>query len=145
MNPSSTPGWDSSRPLGGACFCGAVRYRCGAPLYPPTFCHCTSCRRIAGAHSIAWLTVAVESLDFPTGKPSEFSSSAGVFRSYCGQCGTPLTYRQESRPGEVDLILTTLDQAADLVPLSHIWMEDALPWDRPSDGLPQFPKTRGGS
>jgi hypothetical protein len=26
--------------LGGHCYCGAVRYRCGAPLYPATLCHC---------------------------------------------------------------------------------------------------------
>jgi hypothetical protein len=129
--------------LTGRCFCGVVRYQCGALLYPPTLCHCESCRRVAGAHSVAWLTVPAESLIYPTAKPVEFSSSSQVFRSFCGQCGTPLTYRREERPGEIDITLATLDWPAAIVPVDHIWMEDALPWDRPGDGLPQYLKTRG--
>jgi hypothetical protein len=128
--------------LTGRCFCGAVRYRCGAPLCPPTLCHCESCRRVAGAHSVAWLTVLAGSLIYPMAKPVEFSSSLKVFRSFCGQCGTPLTYRREDRAGEIDITVVTLDWPADIVPADHVWMEDALPWDRPGDGLPQHPKTR---
>lgn len=40
--------------LTGHCYCSTVRYRCGAPLYPATLCHCESCRRVAGAHAVAW-------------------------------------------------------------------------------------------
>lgn len=126
----------------GGCFCGAVRYRCGAQLYPPTLCHCESCRRVAGAHAVAWLTVRAGDFTFTTGKPIEFSSSPRVSRSFCGQCGTPLTYQREERAGEIDVTLATLDSPASVVPVDHIWMEDALPWDAPGDGLPQYPKTR---
>jgi hypothetical protein len=128
--------------LTGRCFCGAVRYRCGTLLHPPTLCHCESCRRIAGAHCVAWLTVRAESLVYLMARPTEFSSSSKVFRSFCSQCGTPLTYRHEERADEVDITLVTLDQPAAIVPVDHIWMEDALPWDRPGDDLPQYPKTR---
>jgi hypothetical protein len=128
--------------LTGRCFCGAVRYRCGTPLFPPTLCHCESCRRVAGAHAVAWLTVRGESLVYLMAKPIEFSSSSKVFRSFCSRCGTPLTYRREERPGEIDITVATLDQPAAIAPVDHIWMEDALPWDRPGDKLPQYPKTR---
>jgi hypothetical protein len=128
--------------LGGHCYCGVVRYRCGVPLYPATLCHCESCRRVAGAHAVAWLTVAASSLVYTHGNPEEFSSSARAWRTFCRDCGTPLTYRNEDRAAEIDITLATLDQAADFAPLDHIWMADALPWDRPSDGLPQFPGTR---
>ena len=57
--------------LTGRCFCGTVRYRCAAPLYPPTLCHCESCRRVAGAHAVAWLTVPAGSLSYPMAKPVE--------------------------------------------------------------------------
>jgi len=126
----------------GGCFCGLVRYRCGALLYPPTLCHCESCRRVAGAHSVGWVTVAVETMEFTATKPAEFVSSPGVTRSFCGRCGTPLTYRGEGRQGEIDVILTTLDRAAEVAPADHIYMKDALPWDRPSDGLPRHLGTR---
>jgi hypothetical protein len=128
--------------LSGRCFCGAVRYRCGAPIYAPTLCHCESCRRVAGAHSVAWLTVRAESFVYLAAKPAEFSSSSQAIRSFCSQCGTPLTYRHEERAGEIDITAVTLDQAAAIVPADHTWMEDALPWDRPRDDLPQYPKTR---
>ncbi len=129
--------------LSGRCFCGLVRYHCGALLYPPTLCHCESCRRIAGAHSVGWATVAAETLVMTAAEPRVFASSAGVTRSFCGKCGTSLTYRHENRPGEIDIILATLDRAAELAPADHIYMADALPWDRPNDGLPQHLGTRG--
>jgi hypothetical protein len=128
--------------LGGHCYCGAVRYRCGAPRYPATLCHCESCRRVAGAHAVAWLTVAASSLVYTQGKPEEFRSSARAWRSFCRDCGTPLTYRNEDRAAEIDITLVTLDNAANFAPVDHIWMADALAWDRPGDGLPQLPGTR---
>ena len=128
--------------LQGGCHCRAVRYRCGPLLYPPTFCHCESCRRIAGAHVVAWLTVARADLDFGASRPAEYSSSPGVHRMFCGHCGTPLTYRNDSRPSEIDVAVGTLDRPADVRPVDHIWMEDAPPWDRPGDGLPQHARQR---
>ena len=129
--------------LTGRCFCGAVRYECGAPLYAPTLCHCESCRRIAGAHVVAWLTVSEAQWRFTTHAPLEFQSSPEVRRTFCGRCGTPLTYRRAGRAGEVDVTLATLDGASGHAPIDHIWMQDALAWDQPRDGLPQWPQTRG--
>ncbi len=132
----------SDKSLTGRCLCGAVRYRCGPPLIPATLCHCESCRRAAGAHVVGWLTVRSDSLAYAAGIPTEYCSSPGVFRSFCRHCGTPLAYRREGRKGEVDITLATLDRPEAIVPIDHIWMEDALSWDRPGDGLPQYPKTR---
>jgi len=36
----------------------------------------------------------------------------------------------------------SLDEPASFVPVDHVWMEDALPWDRPGDGLLQHSKSR---
>ena len=135
----------SAAPLTGRCFCGAVRYRCGAPLYPATLCHCESCRRIAGAHLVAWLTVSEPQFRFTAAAPLELISSSAVRRTFCGRCGTPLTYRHAGRAGEVDVTLATLDEASSAAPIDHVWMEDALAWDQPRDGLPQWPRTRGGA
>ena len=129
--------------LTGRCCCGAVRYECGAPLYPATLCHCESCRRIAGAHVIAWLTVSEAQFRFTALAPLEFQSSPSVRRTFCGRCGTPLTYRRDGRAGEVDVTLATLDDASHQAPIDHIWMADALAWDQPRDGLPQWRQTRG--
>jgi hypothetical protein len=128
--------------LTGQCLCGAVRYRCGPLLYPATLCHCESCRRASGAHAVGWLTVDRADLEFSAGEPREIESSPGVFRAFCGRCGSPLTYRTATRPTEIDVTLGTLDEPGRAPPADHIWMADAPPWDRPGDGLPQYPERR---
>ena len=128
--------------LNGRCLCGAVRYRCGALLYSPTLCHCESCRRAAGAHVVGWLTVHSDGLHFSGDPPVAYESSTGVTRQFCGTCGSPLTYRNAMRPGEIDVTIGTLDRPDDAAPVDHIWMEDAPAWDRPQDGWPQHPRGR---
>jgi hypothetical protein len=129
----------------GRCFCRTIRYRCGPPIYAPTLCHCESCRRIAGAHALGWFTVRSGQLAYEAGAPHEFESSPGVWRAFCSHCGTPLTYRNAKRPGELDVTIGSLDAPGQVVPADHIWMQDAPDWDRPQDGLPQYPAGRGGS
>jgi hypothetical protein len=97
---------------------------------------------VAGAPAVAWLTVVSESLRYLKSKPIEFSSSPGVFRSFCGRCGTPVTYRRTDLPGEIDITVTSLDEPGSMAPGDHTWMEDALPWDKPGSELPQYPQAR---
>lgn len=139
---AANPGSDTRT---GRCLCGAIRYHCGPPLYPPTLCHCESCRRAAGAHAVGWLTVRQEQLVYEAGAPQEYPSSAGVWRAFCGRCGTPLTYRNAQRAGEIDVTIGSLDAPSQVVPVDHIWMQDAPAWDRPNDGLPQHAAGRGRS
>ncbi len=124
--------------LTGGCFCGAVRYQCGTPLIAPTLCHCESCRRIAGAHVVGWLTVTAASFEFINAQPAEFHSSSHVTRTFCPRCGSPLTYRHQDRPLEIDVTLATLDDPAAYPPIDHIYMADALPWDHPGGEWPQY-------
>lgn len=125
----------------GGCLCGAIRYRCGAPIYPPTLCHCASCRRASGAHALGWITVANATFEWMAA-PRTYASSSGVERTFCGNCGTPLTYRHSQRAGETDITIGSLDAPGEVVPVDHLWMDDAVAWDRPSDGLPQHRRTR---
>ena len=127
----------------GRCLCGAVRYECGPLLCPPTLCHCESCRRASGANALGWITVARGALEFTQGRPVEFGSSPGRLRGFCGACGSPLTYRNEARADEVDVTLGTLDAPGGAAPRDHIWMEDAVSWDQPGDGLPCHARGRG--
>jgi hypothetical protein len=85
------------------------------------------------ANSLLWLQ----------GAPVVYLSSPGVERSFCGRCGTPLTYRHERRPDEIDVTIGSLDHPGAAAPVDHIWMVDATAWDRPADGLPQHATVRG--
>lgn len=129
--------------LTGGCLCGSVRYETEAPVSDATFCHCRSCRRASGAVALPWLTVSRGALRWTGGTaPASHSSSPGVTRQFCARCGTPLTYASTASPATLDLTLGSLDAPEHLAPTDHIWMQDALPWDRPGDALPQHPRIR---
>jgi len=128
--------------LTGRCLCGAVRYQCGAPVAPACFCHCASCRRASGAHVVAWATVPHDTFRVIAGTLRSFASSPPVVRQFCEKCGTPISYFNQGSPATIDITVATFDSANAITPVDHIWMEDALAWDRPQDGLPQFQRSR---
>ncbi len=99
-------------------------------------------RCACGTSPVGWFTVASASARLEGGSLRTHLSSPGVERQLCGDCGTPLTYRIERRPTEVDFTLGSLDEPDRVVPVDHIWMTDAPGWDRPADGLPQHAKQR---
>lgn len=123
----------------GGCLCGAVRYEVPGPARNPCWCHCTSCRRAAGAPAVPWATFEHARFRVSRGTLQEFASSPPVRRGFCNRCGTSLTFRHERRPADIDVTLATLDAAADLAPAMHIWVQDKLPWVAIADDLPVYP------
>lgn len=121
----------------GGCLCGNVRYTASGAPSSLCYCHCRSCQQAAGAPLLAWGTWPTAALVFTHGEPTRFRSSPRVVRSFCGRCGTALTYLHEQRPDDIDLSLTTLDTAVSFAPGYHIWVADKVPWLNIDDGLPQ--------
>ena len=122
----------------GGCVCGAVRYRVdGAPV-ATSLCHCVSCRRTAGAPSLAWAIFAEDKVVFERGRPAVYPSSPGVERGFCAKCGTSLTYRRANRPGLFDVTTASLDDPEIFPPSKEIWVEERLAWICANPALPQF-------
>ena len=48
--------------LAGGCHCGAVRYEVEGDAMTHALCHCTDCRRHAGAPMVAWTMYPDEAL-----------------------------------------------------------------------------------
>ncbi len=127
----------------GGCLCGAVRWSAtGAPAVS-MLCHCRTCRRAAGSPVVAWLTFAAQDFAVVRGTPSAFHSTPPVTRTFCGSCGTPLTYAHARRPGEVDVTTTSCDDPEALPPTYHAWSAEGVAWMRPADGLPVHPQGGG--
>jgi hypothetical protein len=122
----------------GGCLCGAVRYRFSGEAKVNDICHCRSCRLSAGAPLVAWTVVRAADFAFVAGEPATFASSPGVTRTFCGICGTSLTYRDESRPDSVDLTTATLDAPERFVPTFEIWTEEKIPWVTTNPALRQY-------
>jgi hypothetical protein len=122
----------------GGCLCGAIRYRIdGEPVFSGT-CECRTCRKASAAAIVPWIHLSSEHLSFTAGKPVEFKSSPPVTRTFCGRCGTPLTYRTESYGAMIDVTTCSLDDPSALPPVAHIWTSHRLEWMNLEDGLPCF-------
>ncbi|HEY8357691.1 MAG TPA: GFA family protein [Ramlibacter sp.] len=126
----------------GGCFCDEVRYEAEGEAVHLTNCHCTICRRASGAPFVAWFTVPRSGFRFVRGEPTRFRSSAGATRSFCGRCGSQLTFASDAAPDEIDVTTCTLDDPEALPPEDHTFMRSKLSWVALADGLPQHGRTR---
>ena len=122
----------------GGCLCGAVRYRIVSEGATASVCHCATCRRAAGAQSVAWATVAVDAFAWTAGAPASYASSTDVLRSHCGACGTSLTY--QSAPDSVDVTLASLDDPEAIPPTAEIWLSHRLAWEAVGRERAGFPR-----
>lgn len=125
----------------GGCLCNSLRFRVDAEPLWVAHCHCTSCRRNTGAAFATFVGVSDEAFAYETGSPRRYESSTGVWRSFCADCGTPVTYEADRFPGEVHINIGTLDAPQDFVPTGHVWVEEQLPWLHIVDGLPRHPRS----
>ena len=125
----------------GGCLCGAIRYRVtGAPT-ALTLCHCATCRRASGAPSVAWAVFHAGDFAFIAGEPKYFHSSPPVTRSFCADCGTPLTYQSESRADAMDVTTATFDLPDEFAPICEIWTGQKLAWEVLSETRPLYPRS----
>jgi hypothetical protein len=74
-------------------------------------------------------------------EPVQFRSSPPVVRTFCGACGTLLTYSHADFAGEIDVTTASLDAPERFAPRDHTWSEEALPWVE-LGSLPRFPRKR---
>lgn len=128
--------------LRGRCLCGAIRYELTPPTAFVSHCHCETCRRAHAAPFVTWTKVPSTRLAL-TGTLTAYESSPGVTRSFCGRCGTQMTFvadRPEGTKGEHDVYvpLATLVDAPDQLPDSHVSWEEHAPWIEGQEHLPRL-------
>lgn len=114
----------------GGCLCGAVRYIAEGEPLSSGICHCETCRRAASAPRLPFVSVPSAGFRYTTGALIDYISSPGVTRSFCGRCGSPLTYRRDDTPGELDVMTVSLDNPNTIHPTLHVWTGEALDWDQ---------------
>ena len=123
----------------GQCFCGAIRYQLAGEPNVVAACHCSDCRRSAGAPMVTWAMFPETALTVTKGQPKTINSSGTAMRSFCVDCGTGLFYRNDSvLPGIVDIQSSTLDDPESLPPVVHIQTAERLSWMKHLDELPEF-------
>ena len=134
-----------STSVAGSCLCGAVQYQATGEPLARTLCHCRTCRLASGAPSVAWVVFRSGEFRFTAGRPARFQSSPGVTRTFCGTCGTPLTYQHASRADTIDVTTVTLSNPEDFAPTKEIWVEHRLPWESLNVAMEHYARSSVGA
>ena len=58
-------------------------------------------------------------------------------RTFCGQCGTPLTWQRLDNPESIDVTAGSLDDPEVVRPDYYLWTARRLSWVHLSDDLPE--------
>jgi hypothetical protein len=114
--------------VSGGCYCGQVRFRANGPVLFQANCHCANCRRAAGAQAVAWITVNPSEFVWEKGEPKRYQTDTGAYRTFCGSCGTSLTYENAKRPNEIDITTGSLDEPERFPPNRDVFPEEKLSW-----------------
>ncbi len=122
---------DNAPRYSGGCQCGAVRFHVEGALGDASVCHCRMCQKAAGNFYLPLVSVGKAKLEWTRGKPKKFQSSNQVWRGFCGECGTPLTFEA---PDGVALAIAAFDQPEEIAPVIQWGTEAKLPYvDKISD------------
>ena len=121
------------------CLCGSVELQFDAAPLWVTHCHCHHCRRAHGAGVVTWVGFPTDSREIRSGGDAfrRYRTETDAVRSFCGTCGTPMTYESERWPGEVHVAVGVLADARGLEPRGHVYADRAPEWCPIQDELPR--------
>ncbi len=129
----------------GQCHCGAIRYQLSGEPMHHALCHCSDCRRHAGAPMVGWAMFKTDQLKVTQGEAKVYASSEHGRRHFCAHCGTGLFYTNDAiLPNITDVQSGTLDDPGALPAQVHIQTADRIAWMKDLDSLPQFERFPGG-
>jgi hypothetical protein len=125
--------------LEGGCHCGAIRYQVEGEAITHALCHCSDCRRCAGAPIVGWTMYPMASVTLTQGKPKVYHSSEFARRHFCADCGSGLFYFNEKfLPGIIDVQSATYDDPNAVPARAHIQTAERIEWMKTAHELPQF-------
>ncbi len=140
---ASGPG--AARVYDGSCLCGEVRYRVAGPFERMTHCHCTDCRKAHAAAFATFVTVSRRRFALLAGEDllRRHTAASASVRSFCGGCGSILTWEAPRESGTIDVAAATFDTPLERTADHHLFVRSKVPWFEILDGLPQHATLRG--
>lgn len=122
----------------GRCRCGDIRYKNKGPFVWVGHCHCDDCRRSSGGCVATFIAFKSQDFEYSQGSPKTYRSSPGISRSFCGGCGTPMSYENEKFEGQIHIHLGTLNSPDEFPALVHLFEREKLTWFKLSDDALRF-------
>lgn len=104
-------------------------------------CHCNDCQKISGSGYIPFVCFSTQDVEIKGDSVVPYESSATVRRTYCGVCGSPLTYHNHGNPEYADYLCVSVglvgSASDDLLVDEHIWVGQKRSWDDICDAIPR--------
>ena len=123
----------------GGCHCGAIRYEATGEAIVHALCHCSDCRRSAGAPMVGWTMYPADAVQVTSGTPKIYQSSENGRRHFCPECGTGLFYINEKMLlGIIDIQSATYDDPDAVPAQAHIQVAERIGWMERAHELPTF-------
>ena len=123
----------------GGCHCGAIRYEAQGAALTHALCHCSDCRRSAGAPMVGWTMYPMDAVTVTKGTPKVYNSSENGRRHFCAACGTGLFYiNTQMLPGIIDIQSATYDNPDAVPAQAHIQVAERIGWMERAHELPTF-------
>lgn len=99
-------------------------------------CHCATCRRSAGAQSVAWAVARPDQVRVSGEGLRWYQSTPNGRRGFCTQCGSSLFFVDADDDSEMDVSASTFDDPEVLPrPSKHVWVPSKLSWVALEPGL----------
>lgn len=131
-------------PFTGGCLCGEIRYTVNAEPVGMGHCHCRDCQYTSSTSHSSVALVLASSVSWNKGTPKEFRSNSDngseVVRSFCPNCGTPLTGYSVATKQFIGIKAATLDDINDFEPTIDSYISSAPKWAVFSDLTAKFEK-----
>ena len=115
----------------GSCLCGAICYQVKGEFVSSSHCHCTMCQKQHGAACGSYGNVSFRQLEWVRGQEwlSQYESTTGVFRGFCSQCGSSLTWSNTAEtPACIAISLGTLDTPYEQKVTKQIFTDTRVSW-----------------
>ena len=123
----------------GGCHCGAIRYEAEGEALTHALCHCSDCRRSAGAPMVGWTMYPKDAVTVTKGTLKAYASSEHGRRHFCPDCGTGLFYTNlKMLPGIIDIQSATYDDPEAVPARAHIQVAERIGWMEHAHKLPAF-------
>ncbi len=123
----------------GGCHCRDVRYETTGEAITHALCHCSDCRRHAGAQMVGWGMFSESQVRVTKGETKTYKSSEHGRREFCPNCGTGLFYRNaKTLPDLIDIQTGTLDDPNQFPAQFHIQTAERISWMSGINKLPEF-------
>ena len=127
----------------GSCLCGGVAFKINGEIAPIQVCHCQQCRKAQGAPFATNTPVKEAAFELRSGRDliTEYQSSPGKWRAFCGGCGSPVYSRKGDLPGVLRIRAGLINEPLDTRPVFHAYVASKANWWPILDDLPQFSET----